>query len=636
MVVAVPFRILAAGALLAAGLAGCAGSGTPPEAAAAARTFAASWSAGKPGPSVDSRTAKGAAALMADATASLRVRRTQVRANGKVVCPRDKESRKVNAGRDVCHQQLSVEQDLAGLGAWTYSTTAQLRENEQGRWKVWWTPATFYPKLTSGTRLTRHRELPPRASILDKDGRPLTENGPVVRVGVEPRKVDPAVTYDRLGKILGIGTDDVRKRAAASPPTQFVHALTLRQEAYDAIASDLDSVPGVVTQKDTMSLAPTSSYARAVLGVVGAATKETLPDAGPLAMDTDLIGVSGLQRTYQRQLAGEPGGSVELVDAKSGKQLAEVFTVAAKPGTPLRTTIDPFAQEAAEAAVEGQRKPTAIVAVRASTGAILAAANGPGITSYNRAFVAHYPPGSTFKVVSVAALLQGGLKLDDRVACPSETHVGGKMFKNANSFGLPDGPMLQAFAHSCNTTVVDRAETLDNAAFVSMAQRFGIGEPWKLGVPAFSGSVPEPKDLVDRAASMIGQGRVEMSPLGMALVAATADSGQPRTPVLLPKVAPGKPVGEKLPEPLHQNLRALMRAVVETGSAQSLNLAGEPVFAKTGTAEYGTQTPPRTHAWMIGFRGDMAFAVLIEDGGGGGHDAGPVALRFLQEARFVQ
>ena len=191
MVVAVPFRILAAGALLAAGLAGCAGSGTPPEAAAAARTFAASWSAGKPGPSVDSRTAKGAAALMADATASLRVRRTQVRANGKVVCPRDKESRKVNAGRDVCHQQLSVEQDLAGLGAWTYSTTAQLRENEQGRWKVWWTPATFYPKLTSGTRLTRHRELPPRASILDKDGRPLTENGPVVRVGVEPRKVDP-------------------------------------------------------------------------------------------------------------------------------------------------------------------------------------------------------------------------------------------------------------------------------------------------------------------------------------------------------------------------------------------------------------------------------------------------------------
>ena len=95
-----------------------------------------------------------------------------------------------------------------------------------------------------------------------------------------------------------------------------------------------------------------------------------------------------------------------------------------------------------------------------------------------------------------------------------------------------------------------------------MADRFGIGEPWKLGLPAYSGSVPEPRDLTDRAATMIGQSRVQMSPLGMALVAAAADTGQARRPVLLPKVAPGGAAGEKLPDVLRTQLRHLMRAVV--------------------------------------------------------------------------
>jgi cell division protein FtsI/penicillin-binding protein 2 len=224
----------------------------------------------------------------------------------------------------------------------------------------------------------------------------------------------------------------------------------------------------------------------------------------------------------------------------------------------------------------------------------------------------------------------------ESVECPAETNVGGKRFKNAHDMSLPDGPTWNAFAHSCNTTVVNRAENLAQGDLVAMAQRFGIGADWDLGIPAYSGSVPEPKDLVDRAASMIGQGRVLMSPLGMALVAAAVDSGQPRAPVLVPEVKPGGPVGEKLPAGLRTNLRELMRRVVEYGSARNLDLIGAPVHAKTGTAEYGNESPPRTHAWMIGFRGDIAFAVVVEDGGGGGRDAGPVARSFLQESRFVQ
>jgi cell division protein FtsI/penicillin-binding protein 2 len=213
--------------------------------------------------------------------------------------------------------------------------------------------------------------------------------------------------------------------------------------------------------------------------------------------------------------------------------------------------------------------------------------------------------------------------------------VGGKRFKNAYGGSRPDGPFREAFAHSCNTTIVERAEGLSDDALRDVAERFGVGATWRLGLPAFSGSVPPPRDLVEKAASMIGQGRVEVSVLGMAMVAAAVASGQPRVPVLLPEDAPGGPVGEPLPERLHHDLRALMRAVVEIGSARQLDLIGDPVHAKTGTAEYGTANPPRTHAWMIGFRGDIAFAIVIEGGGAGGRDAGPVAVRFLEEARFA-
>ena len=80
-----------------------------------------------------------------------------------------------------------------------------------------------------------------------------------------------------------------------------------------------------------------------------------------------------------------------------------------------------------------------------------------------------------------------------------------------------------------------------------------------------------------------------------------------------------------------EQLRSLMRAVVTDGSATFLaDLPGEPVLAKTGTAEYGTDSPPRTHAWMIGIQGDLAVAVFVEDGARGASTAGPLLKDFLR------
>jgi cell division protein FtsI/penicillin-binding protein 2 len=209
--------------------------------------------------------------------------------------------------------------------------------------------------------------------------------------------------------------------------------------------------------------------------------------------------------------------------------------------------------------------------------------------------------------------------------------VDGKRFKNDEFGSLPAGATFaQAFAASCNTTVVDRADRLADGSLRAAAEQFGVGAAWELPVPAFEGSVPVATSLVDRAASMIGQGRVLMSPLGMALVAGTVASGQARTPSLVGSDG-GDPVGS-LPASTAADLRRLMRLVVTDGTASSLRGLPGAVAAKTGTAEHGDEPPLGTHGWMIGYRGHLAFACLVVGGAGGNSDAGPVVREFLQQA----
>jgi cell division protein FtsI/penicillin-binding protein 2 len=624
----------AAGAALAAALlltAACTGNGsgsptpsTETETDAGGddviRAFAAAW------PEADIAAFRGivdqpavAAHDIAAHVAELEITDTQVALVGDLDC-----------GSSSCTEHARVTQELAGVGPWTYQTliTADLH---QGQWLVAWSPTTFHPDLSEVTTLARHRTVPPRAPIVDRSGVALTPERKIVRIGVVPKKTRKA-TYDDLTDILSIDTASLRDRVSAAQPDWFVPVIDLRRPEYLPLREDLLAVPGIVIDSGTRALAPTAEWGRAVLGTVAPATEDTLKNAGDLALPTDEVGASGLQYAFQRQLAGEPGVTIDLVEKSSGDVINQILARRPKAGRPLQTSLDIGIQNAAEKAVSDATDVTALVVVKASTGEVLATANAPGPTSYNTAFVGQYAPGSTFKVVSGATLLSRGVVTPNtRVTCPDTTVVDGKQFKNYERGIAPPNPTFaQAFAASCNTTMVDRADRVSGAQLARMATAFGLGADWQVGLDAYSGSVPADTDLVTRAADMIGQGKVVTSPLAMAMVAAAVDSGVARTPTLLPGEAPGTRVGPIEPK-VDADLQQMMRLVVTQGTGTSVNLPGLPVYAKTGTAEFAKGNGTGTNAWMIGYRGDLAFAVLVANGSSGAHDAAPIIDALLTD-----
>ena len=311
-------------------------------------------------------------------------------------------------------------------------------------------------------------------------------------------------------------------------------------------------------------------------------------------------------------------------------------------------------QRAAEHALDGVTQPAALVALQASTGDVKAIVSRPVNIAFDRALEGRYPPGSTFKVVTTVALLASGVTPDQAVPCPPDAVVGGKRFTNFEGEAAPSIPFRRAFAISCNTAFVGLASHLSNAQLGAAAAEFGFGTPLSPGLPAVSARFPTPVDAAEHAAASIGQGRVTSSPLAMATVAAAADSGTWHAPHLLANPAgaatagaagggpsttaagaePATTTAGAAPPPLDpavvQTLRQLMGEVVASGTGTPAQVpGGPPVAGKTGTAEFGPGNPPATHAWFIGFRGDLAFAVLVEGGGVGGRVAAPVAARFL-------
>jgi cell division protein FtsI/penicillin-binding protein 2 len=544
---------------------------------------------------------------------------------------------------------------------WVYDTTADFAR-EDGRWKTRWTPALVQPGLDGGNRLTQRRLYPDRGEILGEDGDAIVTSRPVVRIGLDKSELsaeqfEPSAR--KLARLVHVNATSYVADVDAAGPEAFVEAITFRatdkrRPSNAAVAA----VPGALAIEGERMLAPSASFARPVLGYVGEATKEVVESSGGTVVAGDEVGLAGLQRRYDAQLRGTPGVVVQLVAAKPtttsaspspsptpshapsavgvAQRSTTLFETQPSAGRDLTVTLNVGLQKLAERVLADTRPASALVAVRPSTGAVVAVANGPGTKGQSIATVGQYPPGSTFKVATSLALLRAGLKPNSRLDCPPRIEVDGRQFKNYDDYPsshLGTIDLRTALAQSCNTAFISQADTVSDANLAEAAGSLGLGIDYDVGYSSYFGSVPGADTATGHAAAMIGQGEVQASPLAMAAVVSSVQAGKTVIPHLVADDVTAS-TGDPLTKAEATALRSMMRSVVTDGSGRLLaGLNGPAVIAKTGTAEFGTDQPPSTHTWMIAAQGDLAVAVFVADGASGSRTCGPLVKRFLTGAR---
>ncbi|MEW1995867.1 penicillin-binding transpeptidase domain-containing protein [Streptomyces coelicoflavus] len=357
--------------------------------------------------------------------------------------------------------------------------------------------------------------------------------------------------------------------------------------------------------------------------------------------------LDGLRDKYGKKSGGTPGVELRVVrggaagDGKGSKEakgsgaddVADKTLLELSKGTPgtLKTTLDPALQAAAEKQVDG-KKGASVVLLRASTGEVLAVANGGH--GFNTAFLGSLAPGSTMKVVTASMLLEKDLaSVNEKHPCPKYFSYGGWKFQNDDKFEIKDGTFKASFARSCNTAFISQAPELEDDDLTRQAKEvFGLSmNNWSVGVSTFDGRVPVQSDA-QMAASLIGQGGVRMNPLNMASVSATVKSGSFHQPYLVAPSVDGRALAtasRTMSGGTLSALRELMSYTAAYGTAaEAMAGVSGDVGAKTGSAEVDGQEKP--NGWFTAYRGDLAAAGVVQQGGHGGDTAGPIVAALLK------
>ncbi|MEV0545260.1 penicillin-binding transpeptidase domain-containing protein [Nocardia salmonicida] len=474
---------------------------------------------------------------------------------------------------------------------WTYSGELQMGRSD-GRWLVRWSSADIHPKLGDTQSMELRTRPAPRARVNEAAGSDVLVPGKVSRVkftvadAPDPSRVAGALAA-ALSRIDPVAYTPQTILTSARK-TDGAHTVVLLNE-YEAetIGGELIGLPGVTLTQE-WDMVPTD--------------RKFAPDL-----------LTQVRKTVIAEVDGKAGWSVVTRNA-DGADLDVLHEEAAEPAPSFALSIDRFVQNSAQHAVDLRTEQTMMVVLRPSTGAILAVAqnkaadrDGPVATS------GQYPPGSIFKTVTASAAMASGLATPETVLpCPSSTIIGERTIPNYNMFSVGDVPMATAYERSCNTTFARLASKLEPDALTQAAARLGVGQDYRVeGLPTMSGSVPKADGLVQRAEDGIGQGRVVVSPFGMAVMAATVAHGAAPVPYLITG-RPTEVTGDRpaiAPEVV-EGLRSMMRMVVTGGTAERIRDQGE-VYGKTGEAE----VDGGSHSWFIGYRGDIAFATLLVKGG---------------------
>jgi peptidoglycan glycosyltransferase len=419
-----------------------------------------------------------------------------------------------------------------------------------------------------------------------------------------PRLVFPAL---RRGELLTRRSDPPRRAAIVSRDGEPIVSGPARSRTPSAVGS---AIAGEMEPGKTPA-AEDAVYARG------------FPHAWP-------VGSGGLEAILEERVAGRPGGRLY-----AGRRV--VATARSRPAQPARTTIDLGLEAAAQTALAGRLG--GIAALDARTGRVRALA---GI-----AFSAPQPPGSTFKIVTLAAALEHEVaKTSTRFPFASYALIDGVRLQNANG-EVCGGTVAEGFVESCNSVYAPLGVRVGAERLVAMAERFGWNRE-----PPFPGARPSTLPEADQIASKlelgstaIGQGKALATPLQLAMVAQTIAAGGRMSE---PTIDPDSRARRRRVVSTHTAhvIRKLMVSVVARGTGVAANLGRGVVAGKTGTAELETTTGPtasqtadrrsRTDAWFTSFapakKPRIVVAVMLVRAGAGGETAAPAARTVLEAA----
>jgi cell division protein FtsI/penicillin-binding protein 2 len=471
-----------------------------------------------------------------------------------------------------------------GKNEWTYTTTGTANDTGNG-WKVTWDPAVVAPGLATGP-LTYAPVYPDPARILDASGGELMTQQVVTLVNLSPG-ADTTAVAGLIGPLSPDTTAQSLQSDLAAAQGKSVTAIALRANDIAPIQTALAAIPSV-------TLAPQTRL---------------------LTNDKALVSptLSGLADLWQKSADAAAGWAVRAQTSDGTQRIAGQDP---QPTPDIPTTLDIDLQRAAENALTPITQPATIVALQPSTGNVLAVAQNAAADGQGPiALTGLYPPGSTFKTVTVSAALQAGTVTPDTVLpCPGVADIEGRKIPNDDNFDLGQVPLHTAFARSCNTTMAGLAVKLPADALTKAAAQLGLGVDYVTpGLTTVTGKVPPADTPAQRVEAGIGQGQVTASPFGMALVAASLAHGTVPSPAIVkgqPGVADKKQ--EALPPTIADQVESMMRETITAGTATSLrDIPG--LLGKTGTAEYIDDK--HAHGWFVGIDGDLAFAAFISDAG---------------------
>lgn len=545
-------------------------------------------------------------------------------------------------------------------------------------------------KLSAENNVIRTiRMFPPRGFIFDRNGELLVFNQPAYDLMVVPKQV-PAIDTAAFCALFGITHQNFNAYLAKASEGYFYYKQTpfirqIRKEDYARIQDQLFKYPGFTFEKRIFR-DYTHQTAANIFGYIGEVSPDQVEGSGRKYRNGDLIGKSGIEKSYEDDLRGKPGVKRIMVDKlnrEKGQFNNGLYDTLPVPGSDLTTTLHVQLQMYAESLMAGKRG--SIVAIEPSTGEILALVTSPNFDPnllvgrertrnfsmlyidsinkplYDRALLAEYPPGSTFKVVNALIGLQEGVITPQTTYTCFGAYRVGNLRVGCHCAAGTAISLRNSISKSCNTyyctiykSIIDKFPTpqVGMDAWYNHVKSFGLGQFFGNDLSTGrKGFVPDGAyfDKAYRSTKWkslstvslgIGQGELTVTPLQLANVAAiVANRGFYYTPHIVKKI---DAVAIKTPEftkPKYTTVDAHhfedvvtgMWDVFELGTARGARLAGTEMCGKTGTAE---NPHGQDHSIFIAFapreNPQIAISIIVENGYWGSRWAAPIASLMVE------